>query len=102
MLIRHQLRLQREPINAIARLLERLYFSKALRSVGMIDLILGTVAAPAGRKLHLHHIELFVTQRWQGVVFRLPERKRPVQPLAVVASWEILAKMRAPAFSASG
>ena len=98
MFVGHQRSLQREAIGAVALLLGRFDLGKALGGVGMIDVILRAIAAPARRQLHLHHVELFVGERRQSVVFRLPRRQRAVQPLGVVALREVLAVVRAAAF----
>ena len=100
MFIGHQLFLQRKPIGAIAPLLERFDLGEALGGVGMIDMILGAIAAPARRQLHLHHIELFIGERRQDVVFRLPRGQGAVQPLGVVAAREVLAEVSTSAFGA--
>src|SRR5262245_17020104 len=70
----HQLCLQRETIGAIALLLERFDLGEALGCVGMIDMILRAIAAPAWRQLHLHHVDWFVGERRQGVGFGFPRR----------------------------
>ena len=49
--------LQRETIGAVALLLERFDFGEAPGRVRVIDVILGAVAAPAWRQLHLHHVD---------------------------------------------
>ena len=100
MFVGHQHLLQRETIGAIAPLLERFDLGEAPGRVGMIEVIPGAVAAPAGRQLHRHHVDLFVGERWQGVGFGLPRRQRAVQPLGVVTAREVLTEMSAAAFGA--
>ena len=66
--------------------------------VGVVDVVLGAVAAPAGRQLHRLDVERLVGQRRQRVALAFPGRERALQPLCVVATREVLAEMRAPAF----
>src|SRR4051812_5088234 len=97
MLVRHQYFLKRETVGAVA-LLQRFDLGDAPGGVRMIDMILGAVAAPTGRQLHLRDIELFVGERRQGVGFRFPSRQSAVQPLGVIAARKVLAEMSAAAF----
>ena len=98
-LVGHQLRLEREPVQGGA-LADRLHLGGARRGVGMIDVVLRPVAAPARRELHAPDVERFVGESGQRVVIALPRCQRALEPLGVVAPRIVLAGMRAAALGA--